>query len=550
MKFAIFLRQVFFVVVFFIFCTQHAYCDIKALAARMYIEEYGWFTSVSGANLYKSGVTAYRYYVGEAVYCISNGKPAIWFYIYKRQVSTGEVVPFASGYLYANGGLFDADGLLIGVTWKGGSYGSSGCLWNPVKDKEGNIIGYIDSCDNNFYDPEGNPSELPLIYSPDMYPCFVDSDGTPLLYLNVVNGNFYDSQGNPVNYPTYGMLTANDSLVGYIGSDNSFVDLNGVYYPPGTWSFEGNLGVTPFIDGIALFNQFNDVIGFLGKSLVDGKYEFQSYSFPGPIVVNNDVFYSDKPRPNQGTVAHPDPKDYPTIPPEPVTINSTFVPNYGSGGGGSGGSGSGGSGSGGGGSGGGGSDGGGSDGGTIILPWAPDPDPDDSNPPDNPDPPDTPEPPTPPDPGVGGTVNQYNEITQNNDYTVTNNDNRSYDYNYNFDDSGSNYSADGMFSDLSLSVTIPGRINQRASQLMSSVSSALGIERIKSVMQVTQGSLGEFCIDITSLNIGNVNVLPIKTCVNLDELAASSHMQLLRNVLLFMVIFMFISSVFVVLRQY
>jgi hypothetical protein len=140
-------------------------------------------------------------------------------------------------------------------------------------------------------------------------------------------------------------------------------------------------------------------------------------------------------------------------------------------------------------------------------------------------------------------------IVQNNDYSVINNNIRNY--NYNFNDTGTIYSAEGMFSDLSLSTTIPGRISQRVFQMISAVSSALGVEGLKSVMQVTSGSsFGQFCIENPLGNVGNGKVLPIRACVDFDELAGSSHMQMIRMVLLFMVFFTFISAVFTVLRQY
>jgi hypothetical protein len=567
---------VFFVVIFIVIFAQNGYCSLESLAARLIVQEgkfSGFFGSSSGISLYvssaknNSNISGNKYYVSYASYRT-----------YSYDDRQGEYYGLAGTVYYYDkyGEHHVYSGFVVGHV-----YSASGVR----KDDSGAIIGML--LGGDFYDTNGEVVPEPFVVPSNWQPCFIDSDNVVLVYLNPDDGNFYNGEGNRVNYPTYDMLLINDSFVGYIGSDLSFVDRNGVYYPPNTWSFEGNMSVISFLGGaIALFNKYNDVDSFLGKEFVEGKYVFQPFIFPGPIALSDNVFYPDQPRPNPGTVEHPDLKEYPTIPPGNMPSGRSLVPDFsgsggsgsgdsGSGGSGSGGSGSGGSGSGGsgsgdsgsggsgsGGSGSGGSGSGGSGSGDsgsgdseddddpITLPWTPDPDPDsDSNP--NSDPPPTPDPPEPPNPGVGGTVNQYNDIVQNNDYSVTNNDNRSYSYDFN--DNGT-YSADGMFSDLSLSTSVPSLINQRASQMMSSVGSALGVGNLMNVMRVASNTnLGKFCIDKPLSNLrfrGRPFVPEIVVCLDLDELSRESYIQMIRMVLLFMVYFIFVTSVYNVLLRF
>jgi hypothetical protein len=102
--------------------------------------------------------------------------------------------------------------------------------------------------------------------------------------------------------------------------------------------------------------------------------------------------------------------------------------------------------------------------------------------------------------------------------------------------------------------TIPERINQRVLDMMDSVGSALGIERLKEVLQLSgDTSCGEFCIDKPFSDLrfrGRAFVPEIKVCLDLDELSQELPIQMIRMVLLFMVFFIFVSSVFNVLLRF
>jgi hypothetical protein len=99
-------------------------------------------------------------------------------------------------------------------------------------------------------------------------------------------------------------------------------------------------------------------------------------------------------------------------------------------------------------------------------------------------------------------------------------------------------------------VQIPESITQQYTALWNEFQSRLGAEAIKSHLKVTGGSFGKFCIENPIKELGSYKMPEIKACLDFNELAEESYMKLIRTVLLFMVVMMFISSVFVVLRQY
>jgi hypothetical protein len=99
-------------------------------------------------------------------------------------------------------------------------------------------------------------------------------------------------------------------------------------------------------------------------------------------------------------------------------------------------------------------------------------------------------------------------------------------------------------------VTVPTRITSRFESLMDSFTSKLGGEELMKKLKVTSGSFGEFCIENPFKEFGGMKMPEFKSCIDFDKLANESYMKLIRQVLLFMVVLMFFSSVIVVLRQY
>jgi hypothetical protein len=435
-------------------------------------------------------------------------------------------------YKKVSNGILDT----VGGVLRGNNYANDPtplCTLIPAI-KDGVIVGFMDFCNNKLYDMEGNPVD-PLVLG--LIPFY--SDGVLLGYIDS-NGNWKDKNGGSNPMEQFGHFDADGNRIwGWKTPDGRVYRGDGTLWTePQRFSVIGKDGVllNPGVigNGINIFGFTDD-----GKAILEsnGKYYVTPYRVNGTSSEDGATYYDmfiDLPvnltpatTGGGGYFSSLDDNNY-------ITLPST------GGSGGSGDSGSGGSGS----SGSGGSGTGGSD---------PNPDPDPDPDPD-PEPPDVPEPPTPPDPGVGGTVNQYNEITQNNDYYVTNNDNRTYNNNYDFNDTGS-YSADGMFSDLSLSNSVPSRISQRMSQMMTSVGSALGVAGIQQVMRVsTNSSFGKFCIDnkeLSELQIYDRQFIPyINVCVDFDDMASKEYIKMIRTALLFIVFFMFVSSVYSVLCKF
>jgi hypothetical protein len=144
-------------------------------------------------------------------------------------------------------------------------------------------------------------------------------------------------------------------------------------------------------------------------------------------------------------------------------------------------------------------------------------------------------------------VNQYNEITQNNDYSVTNNDNRSY--NYNFNDTGI-YESGDFLSGLWSGYSIPSRVMNRASSLQAGFSNKLGGQAFETLFSVKSEPLGKFCIENPIKTFSGYELPEFMGCIDFRELAKEDWVRLIRTVLLFMVVMYFVSSVYVVLRQY
>jgi hypothetical protein len=99
-------------------------------------------------------------------------------------------------------------------------------------------------------------------------------------------------------------------------------------------------------------------------------------------------------------------------------------------------------------------------------------------------------------------------------------------------------------------VEIPESIKQQYTELWNEFQNRLGADAIKNHLKVTSGSFDKFCIENPITEFNGYKLPEFKGCLDFDELAEESYMKLIRTVLLFMVVMMFISSVFVVLRQY
>jgi hypothetical protein len=513
----IFLRQVFFVVIFIVIFAQNGYCSFESLAARLIVQEgkfSGFFGGSSGVNLYVSSaknnynISGNSYYVSYASYrtYTYDDRPGEFYGLAgtvsyydkygERHVYNGFVV----GYVYSASGVRkDDSGVIIALKIGGVFYDSDGNV-SPQQDSnlipfysDGVLLGFMDS-NGNWIGLNGS-SVNPM----QEYVDPVTGKG----YWQTPDGNIYMKNGilwllNGYYQPFF---NSQGDFKGYFDTrDGGFYDMDRLgYFDSGNDNIKGY---------VSMSDEKGNFLGFLGS---DGSWRDKngnSISVPSgyaDIVPSSDSqFYSPLFNSDGGLIGWGNGTNY--ILPD---SNPSPDPN-------------------------------------------PDPDPDPNpNPDPNPDPPPTPDPPTPPNPGVGGTVNQYNDIVQNNDYSVTNNDNRSYNYDFN---DNSIYSADGMFSDLSLSTSVPSLINQRASQMMSSVGSALGVANLMNVMRVASNTnLGQFCIDKPLSNLrfrGRAFVPEIKVCLDLDKLSQESYIQMIRMVLLFMVYFIFVTSVYNVLLRF
>jgi hypothetical protein len=100
------------------------------------------------------------------------------------------------------------------------------------------------------------------------------------------------------------------------------------------------------------------------------------------------------------------------------------------------------------------------------------------------------------------------------------------------------------------SVVIPERIKQQYGALFDKLQEKLGVNKLKELIKLSGGSLGKFCIENPIKELNGYKLPDFKECINFDELAEEEYMKLLRAVLLFMVVMLFVSSIFVVLRQY
>lgn len=99
-------------------------------------------------------------------------------------------------------------------------------------------------------------------------------------------------------------------------------------------------------------------------------------------------------------------------------------------------------------------------------------------------------------------------------------------------------------------VQIPQRLKDRFSKLRTDFVSKTGLNAFKNMFQYRAGKMDKLCVSNPIREFNGVELPEMKACLDLDELAQQSWVPLLRNVLLFMVVCMFVGAVVVVLRQY